>query len=85
MAFSRSAFLIRFHTDKKRAESAVVKEAYLTKHVWVEKRKERGKKGWGKWSIRSGLCVLVQKDVPLGSVKSCQAVRLGGSLHLTVH
>lgn len=37
-----------------------------------------GKKGGEKWSIRPGLCALVlsvQKDVPLGSVRSCQAVR----------
>ncbi len=74
----RFPLLIRFHTDKKRAESAVVKEAYLTKHVWLEKKEIAGIKGGEKINIRSGLCALVlgvQKDVPLGSVRSSQAGR----------
>ncbi len=56
----------------------MVKEAYLTKHVWLEKKKIAGIKGGEKINIRSGLCALVlgvQKDVPLGSVRSSQAGR----------
>lgn len=81
----RFPLLIRFHTDKKRVESAVVKEAYLTKHVWLEKKK----KGGGKNGVLGQGCVLLCLACRKTSLwvlsEAARLYELGGSLHLTVH
>lgn len=84
----RFPLLIRFHTDKKHAESAVVKEAYLTKHVWLEKRKEWEKRVGKNGVLGQGcvlLCLACRKTSLWVLSEAARPYELGGSLHLTVH